>query len=80
MKCSNGSEIDKTDFKKSLDKFAKTKWLRSGCIPDRDEKLRLPLVHWACMLGKYKALEYLVSEKGFDTIQGMLWSVEAFVL
>ena len=66
MKCSNGSEIDKTDFKKSLDKFAKTKWLRSGCIPDRDEKLRLPLVHWACMLGKYKPLDYLVSEKGFE--------------
>ena len=65
-KCSNTSETDKTDFRKSLDKFTKTKWLRNDCVPDKNEKIRFPLVHWACILGKYKALEYLVSEKGFE--------------
>lgn len=65
-KCSNGSEMEKTDFKKSLEKFIKTKWIHTDCVPEKNEKLRFPLVHWACILGKYKPLEYLVSEKGFE--------------
>ena len=65
-KCSNGSEIRKTDFGKSLEKFIETKWLRTECVPEKNENTRFPLVHWACILGKYKPLEYLVSEKGFE--------------
>lgn len=65
-KCSNAGELEKTNFKKALDKFNKTKWLRSGCVPERNDKLCFPLVHWACIFGKYKPLEYLVSEKGFE--------------
>lgn len=66
MKCTNNAETEKTEFKKALDKFAKTKWLRGDCVPDKNDKIRFPLIHWACMLGKYKVLEYLVSEKGFE--------------
>ena len=58
--------MEKTDFKKSLEKFIKTKWIRTDCVPEKNDKLRFPLVHWACILGKYKPLEYLVSEKGFE--------------
>ena len=66
MKCTNQAEIEKTEFKKALDKFAKTKWLRGDCVPDKNDKIRFPLIHWACILGKYKVLEYLVSQKGFE--------------
>lgn len=66
VKCTNTTETEKTEFKKVLDKFAKTKWLRGDCVPDKNDKIRFPLVHWACILGKYKPLEYLVSEKGFE--------------
>ena len=60
------SDLEKTDFKKALDKFTKTKWLRNDCVPDKNDKIRFPLVHWACILGKYRPLEYLISEKGFE--------------
>ena len=66
LKCSNNAETEKTEFKKALDKFARTKWFRGDCVPDKNDKIRFPLIHWACILGKYKALEYLVSEKGFE--------------
>ena len=66
VKCSNNAETEKTEFKKALDKFAKTKWLLGDCVPDKNDKIQFPLIHWACILGKYKALEYLVSEKGFE--------------
>lgn len=66
VKCTNTTETEKTEFKKVLDKFTKTKWLRGDCVPDKNDKIRFPLVHWACILGKYKPLEYLVSEKGFE--------------
>ena len=66
VKCTNNADTEKTEFKKALDKFAKTKWLRGGCVPDKNDKIQFPLIHWACIHGKYKALEYLVSEKGFE--------------
>lgn len=66
IKCTNNVETAKTEFKKALDKFAKTKWLCGDCIPDKNDKILFPLIHWACILGKYKVLEYLVSEKGFQ--------------
>lgn len=66
MKCANNAETEKTEFKKALDKFAKTKWLRRDCVPDKNVEIRFPLIHWACILGKYKVLEYLVSEKDFE--------------
>ena len=66
VKCTNHAESERMEFKKALDKFAKTKWLRGDCVPDKNDKNRFPLIHWACILGKYKVLEYLVSEKGFE--------------
>ena len=66
VKCTNNAGTEKTEFKKALDKFAKTKWLREGCVPDKNDKIQYPLIHWACIHAKYKALEYLVSEKGFE--------------
>lgn len=66
MTCSNTYEIENTDFKKCLDKYATKKWLHSGCVASRRGKPRLPLVHWVCILGKYRILEYLVKEKGFN--------------
>lgn len=44
----------------------KTKWIRDDCVPDKNDKLRFPLVHWACIFGRHRLLEYLVSEKGFQ--------------
>lgn len=66
IKCSNTSEEVDIDFHKCLDKYAASKWLRTGCVPMRKGKFNLPLVHWVCILGKYRVLEYLVTEKGFD--------------
>lgn len=66
IKCRNNVEIGKTEFKKTLDKFAKTKWLYGDCVPDKNDKILFPLIHWACILGKYKVLEYLVSKRGFQ--------------
>ena len=63
VKCTNNGI---TEFKQALDKFARTKWLRGDCVPDKNNKIRFPLIHWACILGKYKALEYLITEKGFE--------------
>jgi len=66
VKCANNAEAGKMEFKKTLDKFTKTKWLRGDCVPDKNVEMQFPLIHWACILAKYKALEYLVSEKGFE--------------
>lgn len=66
FKCSDqGNGIEKSDFKNVLDKFIKTRWIRDDCIPDKSEELHFPLVHWACIFGRYKLLEYLIREKGF---------------
>lgn len=67
IKCSNTNEMENVDFEKCVDKYAAAKWFRTGRIPSkRGSKLRFPLVHWVCILGKYRILEYLVNEKGFD--------------
>jgi len=66
IKCSNTNKVDNIDFEKCLDKYAAAKWFRTGCVPARRGKFRFPLVHWACILGKYKILEFLVNEKGLD--------------
>ena len=66
VKCTNHAESERMEFKKALDKCAKTKWLRGDCVPEKNDKMRFPLIHWACILGKYKVLDHLVSEKGFE--------------
>ena len=63
---SNTDDLEKTNFKKSFDKFKRTKWIRKNYVPEKDEKIHFPLVHWVCILGKYKLLEFLISECGFD--------------
>ncbi|XP_068678368.1 uncharacterized protein [Montipora foliosa] len=65
------TEVEKTDFKKSLDKFTKTKWIHTDCVPEKNKEICFPLVHWVCILGKYKLLGYLISECGFIlTVKG----------
>lgn len=66
IKCSNTHRIENIDFEKCLDKYSASKWFHTGCVPTRKAKFNFPLVHWACILGKYKVLEYLITEKGFD--------------
>ena len=66
MKCSNTEEQGNADFKQCLDKHLAKKWLHSSCVPSKKGKPRFPLIHWVCILGKYRVLEYLVKEKGFD--------------
>ncbi|XP_068747513.1 uncharacterized protein [Montipora capricornis] len=66
IKCSNTSRTENIDFEKCLEKYAAAKWFHSGKVPVKKGKFKFPLVHWACVLGKYLILEYLVTEKGFD--------------
>ena len=66
LKCTNGMYPPETGFTRCLDKYKKAKWFLRSPVPEKSEKLQFPLVHWACMLGKYKVLEYLVTERGFD--------------
>lgn len=68
IKCVNNVEIEKIEFKKVLDKFVKIKWFRGDCVFDKNDKIRFLLIYWVCMFGKYKVLEYFVSEKGFEFI------------
>ena len=53
-------------FRRCVDRLLENNWKKNNDLPEALERLRYPLVHVCCLLGKPKALEFLINSRGFD--------------
>ncbi|XP_022779587.1 uncharacterized protein LOC111321069 isoform X2 [Stylophora pistillata] len=53
------------EFEETVKSFLKKGWKRDEEIPDPVKNYRFPLLHWAGVLGKCRAMEWLI-KNGFD--------------
>lgn len=56
--CNGGLE----EFESCVQSYLKKGWQKNDVVPDAVEDYKFPLVHWASVLGKPKALEWLIKK------------------
>ncbi|XP_031572256.1 uncharacterized protein LOC116306346 isoform X2 [Actinia tenebrosa] len=61
----NDSNGGLEEFESVVQSYLKKGWQKNDVVPDAVEDYRFPLVHWTSVLGKTKALEWLIKH-GFD--------------
>lgn len=64
LNCSDLRSSDTTSnmevFEKTVKKYLETGWQPDDDVPDSTEGYRFPLIHWACVLGKCQAIQWLL--------------------